>query len=52
MSGKALTLNIISKFNNNLKFLYPKNIFLTLRLGRPLCNVLIQLHFDYTCSEW
>ena len=50
MSGETMTLNVIHKINNKLKFLYRKKIFLTPKLRRLLCNVLRQLVFDYACS--
>ena len=50
MSGEAMTLYVIYKINNKLKFLYRKNDFLTPTLRRLLCNALIQPHFDYACS--
>ena len=52
MSGEAMALNVIHKINNNLKFLDCKNVFLTPKLRRLLCNALIQPHFDYACSAW
>ena len=45
-------LNIVSKINTRLKFLYQKNKFLSPRLRSLLCNAFIQPHFDYTCSVW
>ena len=50
--GETMALSVINKINNNLKFLYWKNWFLTPTLGRLLCNALIQPHFDYACSAW
>ena len=52
MSGETMALSVINKINNNLKFLYRKNRFLTPTLTRLLCNALIQPHFDYACSAW
>ena len=52
MSGEAMALHVIHKINNKLKFLYRKNVFLTPKLRRLLCNALIQPHFDYACSSW
>ena len=52
LSGEPMALNVISKLNTRLKFLYRKNRFLTPRLRRMLCNALIQPHFDYACSVW
>ena len=52
MSGEAMTLNVIHKVNNKLKFLYHKNDFLTPTLRCFLFNALIQPHFDYACSAW
>ena len=52
LSGEAMALNVLSKINKKLKFLYRKNDFLTPLLRRMLCNSLIQPHFDYACSAW
>ena len=52
MSGEAITLNVIHKISNKLKFLYRKMFFLTPKLRRLFCNALIQPHFDYACSAW
>ena len=50
MSGKPMTLKVINKIYNKLKFLYRKKRFLGPELQWMLCNVLIQSHFDYTCA--
>ena len=47
-----MTLFVINKINNKLKFLYRKNRFLTSTLRRLLCNALSQPHFDDACSTW
>lgn len=47
-----MALNVLSKINSKLKFLYRMNTFLTPTLIRLLCNALIQPHFDYACSAW
>ena len=47
-----MTLFVINKINNKLKFLYRKNKFLTPILRRLLCNALNQSPFDYACSAW
>ena len=47
-----MALKVINKTNSRLKFMYRKNIYLTLYLKRLLCNTLIQRHFDYACSAW
>ena len=47
-----MALNIVSKINTRLKFLYRKNKFLSPQLRRLLCNALMQPHFDYACSVW
>ena len=52
MSGESMTLKIVNKINEKLKFLYRKNKFLTAELGGMLCNALIQSHFDYECTGW
>ena len=52
MSEEAMAPNVINKINNKLKYLYRDYSFLTLPLGRLLCNVLIEPHFDYACSVW
>ena len=52
MSGETIALKVIEKINSRLKFLYLKNQFLDVPLCRPLCNTLIQPHFDYACTAW
>ena len=52
LSGESMALNVISKVNTRLKFLYRKNRFLSTQLRRMLCNALIQPHLDYACSVW
>ena len=52
MSGVSITLNIVNKSKNNLKFLHHKNSFLAPALRCLLCNVLIQSQFDHACSAW
>ena len=52
MPGETIALSVINKINNKLKFLYRINRFLTPNSRRLLCNVLIQPHFNYTCSAW
>ena len=52
ISEETMTLSVINKINNKLKFLYRKNRFLTPTLRRLLCNALIQPHFNYACSAW
>ena len=47
-----MALNVVSKINTRLKFLYRKDTFLSPQLRRLLCNALIQPHFDYSCSVW
>ena len=47
-----MALKVVKKINGKLKFLYRKNIFLTLEQRRMLCNALIQPHFDYACTAW
>ena len=51
MSGEPMALKLINKINGKLKFLYRKSKFLTPELRKVLYNVLIQLHFDYTCPD-
>ena len=52
LSGESMALNVVSKINTRLKFLYRKGKFLSPQLRRLLCNALIQPHFDYACSVW
>ena len=52
ISGESMANKLVSKVNARLKFLDPKNKYLTPNLGRLLCNALIQLHFDYAYSRW
>ena len=41
MSGEAMVLNVVNKFNNKPKHFYCKNSFLTPALRCLLCNALI-----------
>ena len=41
MSGEAMVLNVVNKFNNKMKVLYCKNSFFTPALWRLLCSALI-----------
>ena len=50
MSKEAMTLNVIHKINNKVKFLYHKTDFLTTSQRHLLCNALIQPLLDYLCS--
>ena len=52
LSGESMALNVFSKINTHLKFLYWKDKFLSPQSRRLLCNALIQPHFDYACSVW
>ena len=47
-----MALNLVSKINTRLQYLYRKNKFLSPQSRRLLCNALIQPHFDYICSVW
>ena len=47
---ELMALKALNKINGKLKFRYRKNKFLTPKLHRMLCNVIIQSHFDYACS--
>ena len=47
MSDELNELKVVNKLNRKLKFLSRKNKFLTPKLCRMLCNVLIQPHFEY-----
>ena len=47
-----MALNVVSKINTRLRFLYRKNKLLSPQLRRLLCNALIQPYFDYACSVW
>ena len=49
MSGEPVALKVINRINGKLKFFYRRNRYLTKELGRMLCNVLIQSHFNYAC---
>ena len=40
MSRETMTLNVVHKINDKLKFLYCKNVFLTPNLRHLLCNAL------------
>ena len=52
MAGEAMTLNVVNKIDNNLKFLYHKKSFLTPVLRHLLCKALIQPYFQYACPDW
>ena len=52
MSGESMAVKVINKINLRLILLHRKNKFLTLALGRLLCNAIIQPHFDYASSAW
>ena len=47
-----MVTKVLGLINGRLKFLYPKQTFLTYSLRRLLCNALIQPHYDYACSAW
>ena len=47
-----MTAKVLGLVNGILKFIYQKQKFLTYPLRRLLSNVLIQPHYDYTCSAW
>ena len=49
ISGEAMTLNVVHKINNELKFFYCENGFLTPALRCLLCNAQVQPPFDYAC---
>ena len=52
MSGEAMTLSVINKINENVKFFSRKNRYFTPFVSQLLCNALIRLHFDNVCSAW
>ena len=52
MSGETMTLSVVNKINNKLKFIYRKNRFLTPTVRPLLCSALIQPHFDHAYSAW
>ena len=52
LSGDSMALNVASKINTRLNFLYRKDKFLSPQLRRLLCNALILPHFHYACSAW
>ena len=52
LSGEALTSKVLRKINVKLKLLYRKRICLIPAFKRPLCNALIQPHFDCKYSSW
>ena len=47
LSGETIALEVISKINCRLRFLYRKIRFLSQPLCRLLHKALIQPHFDY-----
>ena len=52
LSGEHMAAKVLNTVNNRRKFLCHKQKFLSLILGRLLCNALIQPHFDYACAAW
>ena len=52
MFGEPMAYKTIKKINSKHNYLFRKKPFLTPRLRRLLCNTLIQLDFDYTCTVW
>lgn len=52
LSGKAMVLNIISKANSRLKFLYRNSKYLATSTRKSLCLALIQNNMDYACMAW
>ena len=56
MSGEAIALNVVNRFDNKLKILYCENSFLTPALRRLLVIFNIAPFYmivhDYTCSVW
>ena len=49
---ETMAYKTIKKINSRLNYLFRRKHFLTASLRRLLCNVLIQLHFDYACTVW
>ena len=47
-----MALNLVSKINTHVKFLYRKDKFLSSQLKSLLCKPLIQPHSDYARSVW
>ena len=52
LNGEIMARNVLNKINGKLKFLYRQTTFLNPTCKRPLCNALIQPHFDYGCTSW
>ena len=52
LSGRGMVIKVLHKINSRLRFLYRKQKVLNNPLMRPLCNVLIQPHFDYASQTW
>ena len=52
LSGGSMATHALRKINGRLKFLYRKQNYLSYSLRRPLCNALIQPHFDFACLAW
>ena len=50
--GESMPFQVIKKMNTRLRFLHGKNRFLSQHLRRPMCNAIIQPHFDYARSSW
>ena len=52
LSGETIALQVISKIDCRLRFLYRKNRLLSHHNRRLLCNALIEPNFDYGSSAW
>ena len=52
LSGETMALNAINKINSRLRFLYRKNIHLSLHMKRLLCYAIIRPFFYYDCWAW
>lgn len=52
LSGEQMALNVITKANAKLKFLYRKARNVDLHTKRMLVSALIQCHFDYASTSW
>ena len=51
-SGEAMARVVLKKVNGKKKFLYRQTRYLSYRLKRTLCNILIQPYYDLLVSKF
>ena len=52
LSGQSMFLQVLSKVNNKIKFLYRYKACLNQSVRKKLCAALVLCHFDYCCQSW